>query len=222
MDEVHFNPDEETFITSMLISKSYNVEKLVRFYSILIKSVREKGIVETVVAFNNIPMEGVDARDAYEYMTTLARKSSYSIVDLRKRPDLLFRPPPHYILSIQTVKHRYELLRELREQVDSWDELSDFFNFFFLGLLEENTITGEYIIERIYGRKREREKSAEYIKLLKKYGLEEHSTIEMNGKEMHMFSNSQTNDIMQNAIKELEVYRKGGKKLRKTRKKKKY
>lgn len=218
MEEQHFNSEEEVFISSMLISKSYSAEKLVKFYSILLKSVRENGIVETVDAFNNVPMEGIDERDAYEYMTTHARKSSYSIVDLRKRPDLLFTPPPHYILSIQTVKHRQALLRELREHAESWEELSNFFGFFFLGLLEENTITGEYIIERIYARKREREKSREYIDLLKQYGLEEHSTIEMNGKEMHMFSNSQTNDIMQKTIEELKD-KKGGKKNRKTRKK---
>lgn len=218
MEENHFKPEDETFILSMLISKSYSVDKLVKFYSILLINVRENGIVETVDAFNNVPMEGLDERDAYEYMTSRARKSSYSIVDLRKRPSLLFTPPPHYILSVQTVKHRYAILRELREEVESWEELSNFFNFFFLGLLEENTITGEYIIERIYARKREREKSREYIDLLKQYGLEEHSTIEMNGKEMHMFSNSQTNDIIQNAIQELKN-KKGGKKNRKTRKK---
>lgn len=209
MEEAHFDSEEETFISSMLVSKSFTLDNLVRFYSILLKHVRTNGIVETVDAFNNIPLHekhgkyGTEFRDVYEYMTTLARNSSYSIVDMRKRPRLLVTPPPHYILSIQTVTYRRALLNQLREQVDTWEELSEFFHFFFLGLLEENTITGEYIIERIHGRQREREKAKAYIDLLTEYGLESYSILTMNGKNVHMFSNSQTNDILQNTIQEL-------------------
>lgn len=209
MEEVHFDSEEETFISSMLVSKSFTLDNLVRFYSILLKHVRTNGIVETVDAFNNIPLHekhgkhGTEFRDVYEYMTTLARNSSYSIVDMRKKPRLLVTPPPHYILSVQTVTYRHAILNQLREQVDTWEELSEFFHFFFLGLLEENTITGEYIMERIHGRQREREKAKAYIHLLTHYGLESYSTLTMNGKNVHMFSNSQTNDILQNTIQEL-------------------
>lgn len=215
MEEAHFDSEEESFISSMLVSKSFTIDNLVHFYSILLKHVQKNGIVETVDAFNNIPLHEThgkhetEFRDVYEYMTTLARKSSYSIVDMRKRPRLLVTPPPHYILSIQTVKYRHAILNQLREQVDTWEELSEFFHFFFLGLLEENTITGEYIIERIHGRQREREKAREYIHLLSHYGLEVHSILTIHGKNVHMFSNSQTNDILQNTIQELRE-QKGG------------